>query len=308
MQAAIQQTLERFGTLHGVLHAAGVTEGKSISCQLNELDYDASATQFQPKVQGVYVLEKVLRDKEIDFCLLFSSNAAILGGLGFAAYAAANLFMDAFANRQNALDDIPWISANWDGWPGEQGEEQERIFRTSMDQYMMTSQEAAEAFERLVTRPMPGQVVVSTGDLPSRVNIWLEQTASQTPETEREASISVPQHSRPQLRNTYVAPGNEFERRIAEIWQNLLGVEQVGIYDNFFELGGHSLLGTQLVSRLRDLFQIKLPLSCLFESPTVAELAAIVVQKLAEQIDSTLLLELEQLSQDEARTMLTSEM
>ncbi len=307
MRSAVGQTLERFGTLHGVLHAAGVTEGKSISCQLNEMDRVASATQFQPKVQGVYVLEQVLRGKEIDFCLLFSSNAAILGGLGFVAYAAANLFMDAFANRQNELHDVPWISANWDGWPDEEGNEQEHVFRTSMDQYNMAPQEAVEAFERLVTRSTLGQVVVSTGDLPSRVNVWLKREVPQAGAA-LEAGTPAPLHQRPELRNTYAAPGNEFERRIAEIWQNLLGVEQIGICDNFFELGGHSLLGTQLVSRLRDMFQINLPLSCLFESPTIAELAVIVVQKLAEHIDSELLVELEQLSQDEVQTMLTSEM
>ena len=308
MQAAVRQTFERFGALHGVLHAAGVTADKSISCPLNEIDRAASAVQFRPKVHGVYVLEKVLRDKGIDFCLLFSSNAAILGGLGFVAYAAANLFMDAFSNRQNAMQDVPWISANWDGWPGEEEEEQERVFRTSMDRYIMSSQEAVEAFERLVTRSTVGQVVVSTGDLQPRMSIWLARGASRATASSEKVGTPVPQHQRPELRSTYAAPSNEFERRIAEIWQNLLGVEQVGIFDNFFELGGHSLLGTQLVSRLRDVFQIKLPLSCLFESPTVAELATAVVQRLAGQIDSELLVELEQLSQDEVQTMLTSGM
>src|SRR6185312_13570738 len=139
-------------------------------------------------------------------------------------------------------------------------------------------------------------------------SIWLARGASRATASSEKVGTPVPQHQRPELRSTYAAPSNEFERRIAEIWQNLLGVEQVGIFDNFFELGGHSLLGTQLVSRLRDVFQIKLPLSCLFESPTVAELATAVVQRLAGQIDSELLVELEQLSQDEVQTMLTSGM
>src|SRR6185312_1008229 len=171
------------------------------------------------------------RDKGIDFCLLFSSNAAILGGLGFVAYAAANLFMDAFSNRQNAMQDVPWISANWDGWPGEEEEEQERVFRTSMDRYIMSSQEAVEAFERLVTRSTVGQVVVSTGDLQPRMSIWLARGASRATASSEKVGTPVPQHQRPELRSTYAAPSNEFERRIAEIWQNLLGVEQVGIFD-----------------------------------------------------------------------------
>jgi amino acid adenylation domain-containing protein/non-ribosomal peptide synthase protein (TIGR01720 family) len=80
-------------------------------------------------------------------------------------------------------------------------------------------------------------------------------------------------HSRPSLRNEYVAPRNEVENVLADIWQKLLGISEVGIHDNFFELDGHSLLATQVISRVRESFQIELPLRTLFEAPTVAGLA-----------------------------------
>jgi acyl-CoA synthetase (AMP-forming)/AMP-acid ligase II len=70
-----------------------------------------------------------------------------------------------------------------------------------------------------------------------------------------------------------LAPRTEGERRIAAIWQELLGVPQVGVHDNFFELGGHSLLATKVVSRLRDAFGVDVSLQGLFEAPTVAALA-----------------------------------
>ena len=74
--------------------------------------------------------------------------------------------------------------------------------------------------------------------------------------------------------NPYVAPRNEVEEMISEVWQELLGIDCVGVHDNFFtQLGGHSLLATQVASRLRQLFQVELPLRRLFEAPTVAELA-----------------------------------
>jgi len=72
-----------------------------------------------------------------------------------------------------------------------------------------------------------------------------------------------------------LAPRTATERQIAAIWQEVLSVPQVGISDNFFELGGHSLLATQVITRLRDAFGVELPLRNLFESPTVAALAAI---------------------------------
>ena len=82
-----------------------------------------------------------------------------------------------------------------------------------------------------------------------------------------------PSHSRPDLPTAYAAPRNEKEKEIAEIWQNLLGIEQVGIHDNFFELGGHSLLATQIISRLRDTFQVELQLHQFFEIQTIAGLS-----------------------------------
>ncbi|MEH1807830.1 non-ribosomal peptide synthetase [Nostoc sp.] len=70
----------------------------------------------------------------------------------------------------------------------------------------------------------------------------------------------------------YVAPRSQVEKLLAQIWAKVLGKEQVGIHDNFFELGGHSLLATQLISRIRDTFQIDVPVRNLFAAPTVEQL------------------------------------
>jgi putative pyridoxal-dependent aspartate 1-decarboxylase len=76
----------------------------------------------------------------------------------------------------------------------------------------------------------------------------------------------------------YVAPRNQSEEIIANIFGNVLGVPNVGIHDNFFELGGHSLLATQLISRLRVVFELEIPLRAVFESPTVAQLERAIKQ------------------------------
>ncbi|OXB20671.1 hypothetical protein B0A71_06660 [Flavobacterium tructae] len=74
----------------------------------------------------------------------------------------------------------------------------------------------------------------------------------------------------------YVAPRNETETKLAAIWQNLLGVEQIGIYDNFFELGGHSLLATRLVSMIRKALMIEVSIREVFEHATIVELASLI--------------------------------
>ena len=77
-----------------------------------------------------------------------------------------------------------------------------------------------------------------------------------------------------QLHNqAYVAPGNDLEQTLADIWGEVLNVEQVGIHDNFFELGGHSLLATQIASRVQNALQRTVPLRAMFECSTVSELA-----------------------------------
>lgn len=87
----------------------------------------------------------------------------------------------------------------------------------------------------------------------------------------------------PELVNTarereIVAPRTEIEKLLIKMWAELLKVEQISIDYNFFELGGHSLLATQLISRVREEFKIELPLSSLFEHPTVASLATEISQ------------------------------
>jgi acyl carrier protein len=80
----------------------------------------------------------------------------------------------------------------------------------------------------------------------------------------------------------YVAPRNELEQQVADLWAEVLRVDRVGIHDNFFELGGHSLLATQLVARVRSTFDVELPLRKLFEQPTVEGMTLLLLSALAE--------------------------
>ncbi|MFP2897315.1 phosphopantetheine-binding protein, partial [Corallococcus sp. 4LFB] len=79
----------------------------------------------------------------------------------------------------------------------------------------------------------------------------------------------------------YVAPRTPTEQRLAELWQELLGVKRVGAHDHFFDLGGHSLLATQALSRIRQAFTVELPLRRLFESPTLDAVARLIDEALA---------------------------
>ncbi|MBW4575233.1 MAG: amino acid adenylation domain-containing protein [Aphanothece sp. CMT-3BRIN-NPC111] len=86
-------------------------------------------------------------------------------------------------------------------------------------------------------------------------------------------ALPTPDHTRPELAETFVAPRTPVEEALTEIWMKVLGLEKIGIHDNFFDLGGHSLLVTQLLAKVREAFQVELPLRSLFEAPTIAALA-----------------------------------
>jgi amino acid adenylation domain-containing protein len=91
-------------------------------------------------------------------------------------------------------------------------------------------------------------------------------------------ALPAPEAARPDLSRSFVPPRTRIEQSLAATWSDLLGLPQVGIHDNFFDLGGHSLLTTQLISRVRELFHIELPLRQVFQQPTIAELAKAIEQ------------------------------
>jgi acyl carrier protein len=96
--------------------------------------------------------------------------------------------------------------------------------------------------------------------------------------------LPLPEGERPKLVSSLVAPRNPIEETIAGIWQKILGLKSVGVEDNFFDLGGHSLLATQVMSRVRDAFDVRsLPLRRIFETPTIAGLALAVVDLQSQQ-------------------------
>jgi acyl-coenzyme A synthetase/AMP-(fatty) acid ligase/acyl carrier protein len=118
------------------------------------------------------------------------------------------------------------------------------------------------------------------------------------------AALPAPSSERPELSQRYEAPRTPTEQALAEIWASVLGVEQVGIHDDFFELGGHSLLATQIQARIDATFSISLPLTVLFDAPSIVDLAEDVDSLTGHSSPNQLtqwLEEIEQLSDDEAR-------
>jgi NAD(P)-dependent dehydrogenase (short-subunit alcohol dehydrogenase family)/acyl carrier protein len=278
MEAAIAQAYNRFGQIHGVIHAAGIAGERIIQLgSPEEAEY-----VMAPKVKGTLVLDKLLSEVTLDFFVLWSSISSILGGIGQVAYCAANAFLDAYAHQNYSRNSA--ISINWGPWqevgmavntavPEDLKEEREQNLKLGI-----LPRDGKEAFGRILGNSFP-QLVVSTQDFSALMEQSKKASASSTVEKTATGSLAKPTHARPDLSSVYVLPGNPTEQIIAEIWQQVLGIEKVGIYDNFFELGGHSLLAVQVIARLRKKFNNQFPVASLFERPTVHLLSEMILEE-----------------------------
>ncbi|MCQ8831562.1 type I polyketide synthase [Streptomyces malaysiensis] len=271
LRTAVERVEGHFGALHGVVHAAGLP-----SEQWDRAITSASVEQcqwhFVPKAHGQIALEEVLSGRPVDFCLMLSSLAGVLGGLRLLAYGAANHYMDAAAERANrGLDRTVWISAAWDVWQHHQDEKRAiSAIGRSMDDKAIQPDEGLEAIRRLLTLRDVSQVAVSTWDIGHRLDQWVRderiarptaRTATPGPRTETEAA-------------------GDLTEQVARLVRDALGDEEMPPSGDIFEFGGDSLLIVKLLSDIREFFSVEVPLADVLADPTPAALAELVQRRL----------------------------
>ncbi|MEP7338448.1 MAG: beta-ketoacyl synthase N-terminal-like domain-containing protein [Acidobacteriota bacterium] len=313
MQAALDAARERFGEFNGVIHAANEPGAGLIQLKTAEM----AAAVLEPKTKGALVLATLIKDWPLDFCALFSSSVAVAGGFGQVDACAANAFLDALANERARNGEaftvaVDWSAFQWDQWqiPVAMGTpELQAQLQENLQQNGIAASESLAAFERILGDALP-QVIVCPQDL----NLIIAQTDAFTVasllETMKSAR-SQQAHPRPALAVSYQPPRDEVEQAIAGVWQEAFGIAQIGVEDNFFDLAGNSLLAIQIVTRLRQAFAVELPLTSLFDAPTVAELARKIQELRFEHLEmegmELLLSEIEGLSPDEAERQFAAE-
>jgi len=128
--------------------------------------------------------------------------------------------------------------------------------------------------------------------LPAQV-LWLPQVPlTPSGKLDRRALPAPEQNIVTEPGASFVAPGNSVEEAIAQIWSDVLHIEHISVHANFFELGGHSLFATQIISRVRACFQMEIPFRALFNAPTIAGLADIVISRELEEADNEMILQI----------------
>src|SRR5439155_22543766 len=270
MKEVVAEVDRRYSRLDGVFHSAGL----KVDNTLQGISREECERQLRPKLEGLPVLEKVLDRNKLDFVLVVSWLASVLGVLGYPAYAAAHAFADSFTYSHNRSSPTHWTCVNFDNWISAE-DDPLQTFAKRMT-FGMSFEEGSEVMDRLLgSIGSATQTLVSTGNLQARIENWLipRAQAKQSGPLVRDSALQV--HARPHLQNAFVPPRSQVEQDLAGIWQQLLGIESIGVEDNFFELGGDSVISLQVVSRCR-LAGLELSPNQVLEHQTIAELAALV--------------------------------
>lgn len=273
-ERAMAMARERFGTLHGVIHCAGIP-GRGL---LDRKTADQAAMVIATKTAALAPLRRAVEAGELETVVLYSSAVTLLGGLGESDYAAANAVMEAFAESLADTDTkarvlaVAWGPWQHDSWQAAAladspslGEKVARYRR----QFGLPSAEGTALVDRLLEGPHASVVVLTESAEDARAR-WSSlhdaDGAAPAPDGLR--------YPRPPLRAIFAPARTPIQQLIARCWAEHLGLEEVGIDDPFFELGGTSLVGVSIVRRLERECGTVLSPSLLFECPTVRELAA----------------------------------
>jgi amino acid adenylation domain-containing protein/non-ribosomal peptide synthase protein (TIGR01720 family) len=247
--------------IRGIVHAAGIAGGGAISLKSR----DAVAIEFAAKIDGTRHLCGWAHGRDLDFIALCSSTSAFTGGFGSVAYTAANAFLDATAD---AGINLPIVSLNWHRWQGlGMAIETERLHEQLTGAALSDGIQAAagrSAFLRVLANPELNRVAISAVDL----NVVERESRGFV------ARSDTPSAEAPKARPSRSSAGTAMQKALADVWCDVLRLDDVGIDDAFTSLGGDSLLAVRVVARIRASLGVALPIRALYEKPTIAMLAA----------------------------------
>ncbi|TDQ00458.1 type I polyketide synthase [Labedaea rhizosphaerae] len=284
LRAALHDCRAHFGALHGIVHAAGLPSSGMVQRQT------AAGTRavLAPKIAAMGPLAELFgpdtpAEQRPELLVLYSSAVTAFGGIGEGDYCAANTVLDSYGAALAAAGTSTVVTVAWGPWlhdawqsalSGSASELAERA-GAYRRKYGFTDNGGCALLDRAVRRG-DGNVLALRQSIADSLREW---SALGDLDSLVEASVVAPageRFPRPRLRTEFVAPRNDTERAIAEVWQAYLGIEQVGVNDPFFDLGGNSLVGMAMVLAVEKQLDTTIAPAVLFEHPTVAQFAAAV--------------------------------
>lgn len=266
MERVFADAVKTFGHIDGFIHIAGA--GSDLHYKiLSELTLEHCLKLFAPKLLGIEILGELANLYKIKQCVVISSISSCLTGIGLGAYGASHNLLDKAVKSKYPN----WLLMNWDAWNFYQDDVSEKEYGAlgdQIEQYAISPKQGLDILRYLFQKEVLWQqVFISLADLNQRYHYWARRGF-----VEKIQTVST-RHPRPNLITEYRAPLTSLQKKLVLLWQDILGIEPVGIYDNFFELGGHSLLALSMIQSLQTELQLSCSVMDLFSAPTIAQLA-----------------------------------
>jgi len=318
LAAAVARVRERFGTLSGIFHTAAAFSGGLVQLKTPE----TLPAVFGAQARGALALVDLAREpgldglEGLDFLVLAGSTSTVTGGFGQVDPTAAGTLLGALAEREAAAGRpvfaVDWDPYQWGSWLAAGLADNPALhadLQGNLDLYEVSPGESLEALSRLLAAGLP-RAVVSAEELEAVIaQTEAFHAADLLAEMATGGGVA---GARPASAGPYVPPGDEVEATLAGIWQELFGIERISIEDDFLALGGHSLLAIQITTQIRNTLGVDLPVSALFEQPTLRGLAERIRAERgetdlgAEELDA-LLAQVEGLTPEEVQALLAAE-
>lgn len=257
MNTAIQSILCKYSKINGIVFAAGTV----VQSVIQDTKIEVIKKQFYTKKVGLEVLEKVINNIDIDFCIVFSSLSAVMGGLGFFMYAAANNYIDAFVHKHNQQYDNLWISIDWDS--------------------SASINEVIEAFRVFPSIKNVSNVICTFENLNCQIEKWVKKIDSKSDIID----TGLKTLDRSYISTDYIKPEGVAEENVVLIWEEILKIKGIGVNDNFFELGGESLLAIKMLARLKKIFKIDISIVDVINNPTIGQLLNYIESRVIEEYE-----------------------
>ena len=270
----IRECISCYGKINGLIHTAGVSNAELVQFKSKK----TAQTVFMPKIHGTYNLIRALKDTSLDFVILTSSLAALLGGFQQIDYSGSNASLDAFANSHLFSFSSFVASINWNTWQ-EVGMAAEAALRGESTFLGKGNDISPQQGQKLFLEILQGnetQVAISNSEID--FDSAIEESIST-------GSIPMVKIARKELHvvTNYQAPSNEVETKLVQLWQDMLGVDEIGVTDDFFALGGHSFNALSLIEKINNSFNCTLPATQIYHNPTIRQLYSTITNGLEKK-------------------------
>lgn len=285
MQKVVGEVVAKYGTINGVIHAAGIVRASVIRAKTRQ----TADSVLAPKVYGTMILFELLRQVKPDFLVLFSSVASILTPYAECDYSAANCFLDAFSCFANTHGGFHTLTINWPVWR-EVGQLADLAALPRLEGWKhgsldraITTKDGLEAFHRALDSDLT-QIIVS----PESLKHLLKASESvAAPEAYLSQAHPGKRVGRPlgSPQDGAGQPTNSVEQALAAIWRSVFGLERIGVHEHFLDLGGHSLLALLIVSRVRSLYEIPFTVTDVFDSSTITQLSSVIQERILAETE-----------------------